>query len=102
MMPEMSEEWVGFGPDATFSAIANWLTKNVDLIDDQFSSLLKITQIRVGERMSTAHPRIPEQYIAPSWQLDFLSGSASDYRSEHGPRTRKRLEPIGQEWQDQA
>lgn len=55
---------------------------------------------RIGEKVSTQHPKIPEQWIAPSWQLDFLSGSANDYRSEQGPRTRKRLEPIGQEWQD--
>jgi hypothetical protein len=50
--------------------------------------------------MSTQHRRIPLEWIAPSWQLDFQAGSADDYRSEHGPRTRKRLEPIGQEWQE--
>lgn len=99
-MAEAREDWANFGPDATFSAIANWLTTNVDLIDDLFSSLLRITHIRLGERMMKPHPAIPGQGIAPSLQVAFDRSSSDEYRSGHGPRTRKRLEFVEQAWHE--
>lgn len=89
-----------FGPDATFSAIANWLTENVSLIDDLFSARLDIAQVRLGERMSDQHRNIDAQWIAPKLQIDFTASSGSNYRSEHGPRTRKVLEPFERAWRE--
>src|SRR5688572_21878883 len=95
-----SSDWARFGPDATFSAIANWLTENVGLIDDLFSARLDIAQVRLGERMSEQHPNIDAQGIAPKLQIDLTASSGSKYRSEHGPRTRKILEPFERAWRE--
>ena len=48
-MPETSADWASFGPDATFSAIAGWLTENAGLIDGFFSNYLEFTHIRLSE-----------------------------------------------------
>lgn len=98
-MAETSGDWASFGADATFSAIADWLTENVGLIDDLFSSLLKITCIRLGERMREQHRSIEHQQITPRPRIDFQHDRIEESRS-HSPRTKKRLEPFEQAWHE--
>ncbi len=64
-MDEVRQDWEPFGPDATFSAIANWLTKNVGTIDDFFAAAPESTHLRVSEEMTQAHRNIDHEQIIP-------------------------------------
>ena len=64
-MDEVRQDWEPFGPDATFSAIANWLTKNVGTIDDFFAASPGSTHLRVSEEMTQPHRNLDHEPITP-------------------------------------
>ena len=92
----MSEtpDWARFGPDATFSAVAEWLTENASFIDDIFLKLLGFTHIRLSEWMTEKHPNFTEM-IAPVLQVDFQrDGDLSGNKVPPSPYVGAILDPI--------
>lgn len=87
-------DWAKFGPDATFSAGAEWLTENASFIDDIFLKLLHYTHIRLSERMTKQHPNFG-QMIVPELQVDFQhDGDLSGNKVPRSPYVRAILDPI--------
>lgn len=94
-MDEVMQDWEPFGPDATFSATANWLTKNVGTIDDFFAASPESTHLRLSEEMTQQHRNLDHQPITPRVEV------AADHGGyiEGGPDGRARsmsaqLRPI--------
>jgi hypothetical protein len=91
----MSEtpDWAKFGPDATFSAVAEWLTENASFIDDIFLKLLGFTHIRLSERMTKQHPNFG-QMLHPKLEVDFQSEDLAGDKFPRSPYIRAILDPI--------
>jgi hypothetical protein len=86
-----------FGPDATFSAVADWLTENIELIDDFFSSLMAFTHIWLGEHMVEQHAEL-EQSINPRPYVNFETRNTLRSRLPHSAFHKKLLKPFEQAW----
>lgn len=96
-MAERDSDWAKFGPDATFSAVADWLTENIDLIDEFFSSMIAFTHIWLGEHMFEQHPEL-EASIAPRPYVSFETSNTLRSRLPHSPFHTKLLKPFEQAW----
>lgn len=72
-MADAEKGWASFGPDATFSAIANWLTANASVIDGVFATAPALYQIDLREYMSRQHPDIEGQRINPKLKIVYVA-----------------------------
>ncbi|GAB2176324.1 hypothetical protein [Dongia sp. agr-C8] len=89
-----AQPWRRFGPDATLSGIAKWLTDNIEAIDDVFS-IPEVTHIRLGESLSREHPHVEHEGTTPVMGIAFQScrnhGTPGTQYHGGGPKEREKL-----------